>query len=208
MNELKKFGLDIDEIIARFMKTFFEFYNSEKRENVSWSNLQDYDLYKAGFFKNRKEEKEFVDGFFESTFFREMPLVEGAKKGLRILERNFEINFITSRPSYIRDKTLVFLNKHFPDLKFNLFFSGEVYSRYKKSKEHKTKGEIAEEAGISFMVEDNPIYAVDCTKRGIKVFMINYPWNRHAEEHKNLIKVSGWKEILEKLNYMKGVKLK
>ncbi len=54
--------------------------------------------------------------------------------------------------------------------------------------------------GIKIMIEDNPEYALDCAKNGIKTFLLDKPWNKNYSQHENLIKVKSWEEIVKSLN--------
>lgn len=65
--------------------------------------------------------------------------------------------------------------------------------------ENKSKSEICGELGISIFIEDNSSYALDCAKKGIKVLLLDKPWNKNYEKHPNIIKVNSWEEILERL---------
>lgn len=45
-----------------------------------------------------------------------------------------------------------------------------------------TKEEICLEKGIKLFVEDNPNYAIDLEKLGVKVFLLEKPWNASFKE--------------------------
>lgn len=47
------------------------------------------------------------------------------------------------------------------------------------------------------MIEDNLEYAMELANAGIKVYLLDRPWNQDYDPqiHKNIIKVKGWKDI-------------
>ena len=49
------------------------------------------------------------------------------------------------------------------------------------------------------MIEDNKDYACACAEKGIKVFLLEKPWNKIYEEHPNIIKINHLKEVLEQI---------
>jgi uncharacterized HAD superfamily protein len=62
---------------------------------------------------------------------------------------------------------------------------------------NKTKGEIASRLEALLVVEDNPEQAVEIAKKGIKVLLFDYPYNREVN-HRNIIRIySGWEEATE-----------
>jgi len=80
-------------------------------------------------------------------------------------------------------------------MNFELIFSSNPYIKTKG----KTKGEICKELGIDFMIEDSVEHSEICAKEGIKVFLLNKPWNKNCIDHENIIRVKSWNEILDKL---------
>lgn len=55
-----------------------------------------------------------VTKFFSSRHFLEMEPVPGAAKALDELAPLFKLAIVTSRQHFLRDDTLVFLERHFP----------------------------------------------------------------------------------------------
>lgn len=187
-----KIGIDIDEVIVEFFKEYIPLFNQKFNENISFEDLKSYQLWDISDV-SKEDSLNLTKEFQDSEFFENMELVEGAKEAIFNLSNNYNIYFITSRPDNIRDKTTVFLRRLFGNLKFSLHFSGEVWGNLI------SKSQICVKEGINLMVEDNSDYALDCAEKGIKVFLLEKPWNKRYKEHENIIKVKNWEEILEKL---------
>jgi len=190
-----KIGIDIDEVVAGFIEKFLNYSNKKNKTSFTLQDVTNYNLRKTRVHKHKSREEDLLEisEFQNSEDFNLIELIEGAKNGLEKLSRDYEIYFITSRPEEIKEKTKDFFYNNFPENGYKFIFSGDVYGG-------KTKSQICNELEISLMVEDNPFYALDCAKKGIKTFLLDKPWNKNYEKHENIIKVNNWKEILEKLN--------
>ncbi len=187
----KRIGVDIDDVIAGFMKSYLEFYNKKYNTQLNLQNIKNYHLWKTGIHKSKEESHKEISEFQNSLAFEEIDLIDGAKNGLNNLSEFYQIYFITSRPEELKDKTIAFFKKHFPNKEFNFIYSGDV------SGKNPSKSEICKNFEISIIIEDNPTYALDCASNGVKVFLLNKPWNEDCEMHENIIKVENWEELLE-----------
>ena len=187
---MKKIGIDIDEVVAEFMKSYLEFHNKKNNTSFCLDDLTDYHLWKCGVHNSKEESIRAIIEFQNSPFFDDITLIEGAKSGIEFLSQKYSVFFVTSRPSDLREKTERFFHNNFPKNGYHFIFSGEIYGG-------KTKSEICNEEKIKLMIDDNAEYALSCAKSGIKTFLFDKPWNKHYEKHNNLIKVKNWGELLE-----------
>src|SRR3972149_1712367 len=185
MEEKRKIGIDIDEVVAGFMEVFLEYTNNKKGTTFTMANLKSYHLWESGIHGSKEESIWEVGEFQNSSAFDFIQILEGAKEGIQKISKYFNIYFITSRPVELENKTIKFFNNHFPKNNFKFIFSGEIHGG-------KTKGEICNELGVSLFVEDNAEYALDCAKRGVKTFLLEKPWNENHTKHDNIIKVRNW----------------
>jgi len=53
------------------------------------------------------------------------------------------------------------------------------------------------------VIEDNQDYALSVAQKGIKVLLLNQPWNANFEAHENMKKVNNWEEILRFISNFK-----
>ena len=74
---------------------------------------------------------------------------------------------------------------------FKLIYSSNHYS----GMEGVTKAEICSNEGIDFMIEDSPEYASQIANEGIRVFLLNKPWNEGLD-HEKVIRADNWKEVI------------
>lgn len=186
-----KIGIDIDEVLTEFVRGYLEIYEKKYGKKARFEDIFSYNLWES--LNITKEEAIILgDELYESELFRNIETVEGAVNAINFLGEKNEIFFITSRPEKIRSKTEEFLKKHF-SFKYDLIYSGDFWGG------KKTKAEVCSELGVDFMVEDNEKYSKEIANKGIRVFMLDKPWNKSCEPRENLFRVNKWQEILERL---------
>lgn len=196
-----KIGLDMDEVLANFMEGFFKFYNSKFSKNISHLDMKNYHLFKI-LGGTHQEAVSLVDDFHDSEFFDSMTSVDGAKEALASL-KDHELVIITARPRKFSEKTIKFLRNNFPWRNFSVFYSSEVHGH----EGTKNKAEICNDLGIKIIVEDSADHSPLYANSGIKVILLDKPWNKNCEEHENIIRVKDWKGALEKIKEFEGKSL-
>lgn len=99
---------------------------------------------------------------------------------------------VTSRQHVIRDETLQWIDKHYPEIFSEVHFG----NHFAKSGQSKKKSEICKEIGADVLVDDNPKYAHECASSGMHVLLFNwerqYPWSTQPPEcvaHSHLLSV-------------------
>jgi len=188
-----KIGVDIDEICVEFAKGYLMKYNEKYGRISSFENLFSYNLWEP-LELTKQEAVDLADEFYESDYFQNIQILDGAKESLTELAKDNEITFITSRPIKLKGKTESFIKSNFPEFSFKLIFSNDFFSQGNLS-----KAEICLEEGISLLIEDNKDYSVSCADKGVKVILFDKPWNK-GFEYENITRVKGWKEALEVLS--------
>lgn len=188
----RKIGIDIDDVIVHLVKHFYDFYNQKFKKNLDVENHFEYN-FMGPFGVSEEEVISLIKEFYFTEYFDNLDLVEASVDSIHELSKSYEIFFITSRHLDVKDKTENLLQKLFPNIRYTLIFSGEFWQ------EAKSKVEICEDVGVSIMIEDNGIYALDCAKKGVQVFLLDKSWNQTYEKHNNILKVKNWNEIMEKL---------
>jgi uncharacterized HAD superfamily protein len=190
-----KIGIDLDEIVFEFVKPYLRFVEEKKGISKNFEEASSYDLWE--FLEIEKEEAYLlVNEFFLSERGGKLKLVDGSFEAINSLSERHKIFFITSRSETTLEKTLNQLNNFF--LNFDLYFSGENDGK------NKDKGELCKELGIGILIEDNGECSLKYAEEGIRVFLMDRPWNKNFE-HENILRVFGWKDILEKIKEIENV---
>jgi len=188
----RKIGIDLDDVVFEFTKSFVDFYNKKYKKQIKFENIKTYSFEKD--FDISLEE--FISLIKEMVFLgigRNLPLYDYAKETILRLAKDYDIIFLTSR--IVREGTLENLNELFSDIDFKLIYSSNPYAKING----KTKAEICKEEFIDFMIEDSKEYAKEIALQGTKVLLLDRPWNRDFEEHFNIIRINNWKEVLDKI---------
>lgn len=131
-----------------------------------------------------------VSEFFHSDEHQEILPIEGAVSALTILSRDYEPIGITAREKSAEHRTIELVRKHFNNLFSEFRFVGHL----------KSKGEVCEEIGASFMVDDALHNAISVSAYGIPVFLLDTPWNQGALP-RGVVRVKSWEELLLFLGY-------
>ncbi len=196
-------GIDLDECLAEFIWGFSNYHNDVYKTYFEKENFRSYNIWET-IGGSRKEAVKKVREYYETSYFREMPVVFGSFNSVNSLLGKNELFVITSRPSYMIDESKKWLGQHFPDKFSDIIFSDEWNDSYFNFfsilfKKKLNKSDICKKLDLDFMIEDNLDYAVDCAKKGIKTLLLDKPWNKNAKPPKNVLRVSDWNEILESI---------
>ncbi|GJL49685.1 MAG: hypothetical protein NPIRA01_09120 [Nitrospirales bacterium] len=121
---------------------------------------------------------------FHERSIPHLPLLPSAKVALRQLQDRYRIIIITARRPISRPQTLAWLQAH--QIPFEELYHTE------------DKAEVPED--ICLAVDDHPLHALAYCQLGIRVFLMDQPWNRGIS-HSLLTRVTGWDELLQVLDY-------
>lgn len=186
-----KIGLDMDEVIVEFVKSFLDYYNGLKKTDFKYSQWTSYNFWEI--FGGTKEEAiALVDRFHHSDNFDKMNLVEGCREGIEELARTNELCIITARPIKFREKTNFFMKQYFSDFPMKIFYSNDFHDQHNFG-----KSDICAQQGVDIFVEDNLNYALSCSQKGIRTILFDKPWNQYNEN--GLIRLKNWGEIVNKI---------
>lgn len=125
----------------------------------------------------------------------------GAQETLGELSSWCELMVVTSRQHVIQKATTEWICQHFPgvfsSIHFGNHFACEGISRKKSA--------ICKEIGADVLIDDNPLYAIDCASNGVDVVLYDwgnaYPWSKLPDgaSDRKIQVVSNWVEVKEAL---------
>lgn len=191
-----RIGVDLDDTLVNTIDNFVSFC-LEKGLSVSKENMSSYYCWHDKGLDESKREDLFCE-FNSHELSKNVVFFDLSKESLNSLKKDYNLVLITSRPSKIIDFTRKFIVDHFGEGFFeDIIHSGDA------NKEKKCKHEICLDLGIGILIDDRSYYASNCAQNGIKVLLLDKPWNKDCPEHENIIRVKDWNEILEKIGEMK-----
>lgn len=181
---MAQIGIDIDGVIAdtdtAFRKKMKEVFGRDfPRDEVKVFN------YENCFKFTGKEKDIFYNLFFDEELWKSIKLIKGARPILLKLKQKHSLILITGRPVEIKNITLKWLKtKKIPF--DNLYFM-----------QGRQKHEIAKLNGhkLSLFLEDHPDYAFRMVQSGVRVLLMDYPWNQSLSSHPQITRVKNWKQI-------------
>lgn len=192
---LKIIGVDLDEVLADFLASFLNYYNKNFGTNLVKEQFSTFTLNEI-----IGEELEVmnlrIEAFYNSETFLELRPTEGALDAIQELSKKYELIIITSRPKNVSKNTVAWLKKHFPKKFKNVHFA---YNPFILKSVKKTKSQIALESKIDLFIEDNIDLATEVASEGVKVYLLDAPWNQTKDLHPNITRVYSWKDILDKI---------
>lgn len=192
-----KIGIDLDEVLIDFLGKFIEFYNDKYNKQLRYEDFHSYAFWNV--IGGTKEDIiMLVDEFKSSKFFDEVSLIQDSKEIVKLLSNGNELFVITSRHSKYKERTIGFLDNNFGKIFSDVFFTTDFYDSCEKM----TKAGISEELGIDIFIEDNSVYAQEISDKGIRVLLMNKPWNKDFDAE-NVMRVNNWREIFLEINKMR-----
>lgn len=189
-------ALDADEILSAFIDRFLIFHNKNFGTRVKKEEVLSFELGQLLEITENEVENR-IEEFFKIGDARDIKLIDGAKDGVEaLLGMDHEIHVITARPLILKDETLRWLDEHFYNKFKGIHFA---FNPYVKESRQKTKAEICREINAEIMVEDHIVNAVECAKVGIKVLLMDTPWNQIKNLPDGLVRVKSWGDILREV---------
>ena len=189
-----RIGLDLDEVLSRFVLGLVEYYNSTYKTSLKLEDFHSYKFWEVwGGTKEDTIKK--VWNFRNTEYFKNLRPLEGSQQAVQLLSQNHELYVITSRPIEIYEETALWLQKNFPDKFARLEFTKNIWT--KLGGDMKTKSELCKDLSIDAIIEDTLEYAVECASEGIEVLLLNYPWNQSNSLPKNITRFDSWDDILK-----------
>lgn len=215
-----RIGLDLDDVILEHTKQLIAFNNAEYEEKLEWDNFHTFGLYNV-LPITEEEAKKRLARFYETSFYKDMPLVEGALRGIIELNNNgHECSIISNRPSNHDKITIELLDLYFPENSFrNRILLGTHSLPHTDNRFHENIGSnenrlpyvnkagICSGINIDIMIEDDYAQAINCALMGVMTLLFDAPWNRRAYNNSipatirnRLYKVFSWNDILLYVN--------
>lgn len=109
---MKRIAVDMDEVIADVLPKFLDLYEVEFGKRLNREDYWGTKVYKVpGAAKIRQK-------LFDPGFFADLPVIEGAQRGIRYLQEHYEVYTVTAASEFrnsLADKW-DWLEEHFPNI--------------------------------------------------------------------------------------------
>ena len=174
------FAVDIDNVVAQAeqeVQRIFHELTGRSWPAETYASAGGLDM--SNLAPNLIEE---IFDYFHERSIPTLPLVPGARRVLQQLQEDYRIVLITARRPTARPQTLAWLEEH-----------GIPFDELHHTKD---KTDVAE--GLVLAVDDHPEHVSDYLEQGVRVFLMDQPWNRTFSAS-GATRVSGWDELWRKL---------
>lgn len=180
-------GIDIDGTLT-VPDFWIDIMNKHFNKTIKYSEVKAYDWLEI-YDINLDE----FNGFYKKygpKMHYEAELRRGAKEVVTNWGKHYSINYITARQKWLEETTEKWLRKH--------SLPGDHYVIGSHN-----KLPLAKKLGCEIFIEDNISVATQLAKEGIKVFLIDCPYNRENLPS-NIKRVFNWDEIKKEVNNLAG----
>jgi uncharacterized HAD superfamily protein len=184
-------AVDIDDVLLPYGAGLLDYSNQKYKTKLEYNSVTSLDFSES----LEITAEDFLEHLFDYVKNHQIKLTpnQGSQKVLNYLKNNYRICIITFRSPPLYKTTHSWLDRHFPGV-FDevIMLGGKIFG------EHKSKAEICQEIGASWLIEDQLKVAVEAAQSGINVLLFgDYPWNKLDRPPKNMTRVKNWQEVLE-----------
>jgi uncharacterized HAD superfamily protein len=188
-----KIAVDLDEVLAEEIREFLKWYNLQY--GTEWTFDDAMDSHWPIFLGNTLEEAvDDIHRFFETESYQNLPVVAGAQEGIAELIKDHELYVVTGRQNVVQKITYDWLDRNFP----NSFKVVEFTNSYSKDGSPTlTKGEVCERLGCEVLIDDDTRHVESLMKHGVRLIVMNKPWNGYHRLPASVLRADNWGEIVE-----------
>jgi uncharacterized HAD superfamily protein len=176
-------GIDIDGVLADSDPSFRAHLQKIYQRPFLRKDVVYFDYQKC-FGLSLVQIEDFWQTFSAQGKWEKIKVIPGALSVLKHFNKK-DIILITARPDYLKKETLSWLKMNKIPYSRLLFMAGE-------SKHHDV---LAHKLKFDYFIEDRFEYSRDLADLGIKVLLLNYPWNKKFGEYPGITRVNSWKDI-------------
>lgn len=195
-------GIDIDDTIANTYDVLFNYAQNYTINDIG-KEIKDVNrniithMYCTNFHNwNKKEDKEFLDKYYEKTVLKVQPKMYAVENIKRLKESGDKIYLITAR--FLSDKfdveklTKDWLEKY-----------GIPYDKLILNSQNKVN--VAKENDIDIFVDDSIKNCTEMANVGIKTYMMDTIINKDFESE-DIERVYSWPHLYQKIEIIKKIK--
>jgi len=183
-------GIDFDDVIFNFNDALHDFHNAKYGTTVKRSDVVVFDIFKIWDCTPEEAAKKVFEFCFAPDH-DSAPAVVGSIETIAKLKKECDLHIITSRGERVRTKTIDWINRHLPGHFSSVNLTNQYYGDPDKVK---SKADVCRELGIGVMIEDSMSNAKLLGEKGIRVILLDCPWNQ-GELPVNVTRVKSWYEI-------------
>jgi len=208
-DDLNLIAVDKDDVLFDFVAGFIryirefhqDFYKRHMDGGVQFSkrNFHCYHLNEV-IDCSLNEVVRLVNGYYRSDSFDNIPLIEGAQKGIEeLVSQGFDLVSVTSSSTSVKDKTIRSFDKYFPGAFKDIYFAGGQPISDNGSR---SKGEICSDINAGILIDDAEHHTLSCLEYGIIPVLLKSPWNKGVN-NSGIFIGDNWNEVVEHIGRLR-----
>lgn len=193
-------AVDLDDVLGDSNTALLSWHNKKYGTTLEKKDCGAYDLSKI-WGGTRQETAEKLYAYVREGHVDSVAPIDGAWEVLQELKEEHELFVMTARPQDIAQQTRGWIDKHFPGIFSDIFFSDH---NVLETSLHK-KTELCRILGIDILIDDSLEFALDChaVVSDVLLFDQEYPWNTAHSLPENVTRVKTWREVKEFIHAMR-----
>jgi 5'(3')-deoxyribonucleotidase len=191
----EKIAIDIDDVLANSTDALRLFINQSRGVDLTEEHYrieaQYWGFYESVWSQHGIDPTNLLKEFHgrQVTDQSDIRPIPGAVKATEKLSKAYDLLPMTSRPPEMQEETENWLAAQFEPV----FADAPVFIGFGPDAK-RTKGQVCEELGIKYLVDDNIDHCKTALARGIGAVVFgDYGWNRKIPE--GLVRCASWKEV-------------
>ncbi|MEK6760665.1 MAG: hypothetical protein AABX93_01955 [Nanoarchaeota archaeon] len=183
-----KIAIDCDDVLVDFIGTFVRFHNENYGTNLTRDDFHTFSFSKIlgiGFDEGKRKSIEFMESL---DLWNAEPINHSREVLEKIKNSGNSLYLVTSRPELMGRITEEWLDRNFPNLFLEIYFSRSAYTNSLMP----NKANICKQIGAKVLVEDNPDHLINLNET--EALLYDAPWNKNHQQE-NVTRVHSWKDI-------------
>ncbi len=130
-----------------------------------------------------------------------LPIPEAVESITQLVKRGHELHLVTGRQDYMEPATRRLLSSYFPDM-FRTIEHTNYYAASGSVAKRRTKGEVCRVIGANVLIDDHIVHGNDVLDAGVADVVVfgDYPWNRHQQLSRGMVRCISWAETLDEID--------
>ncbi|MGM0441319.1 MAG: 5' nucleotidase, NT5C type [Elusimicrobiota bacterium] len=183
---MKNIGIDIDGVILDTVEVYLDYIEKVSGKRYQKPQITDY-LFENCLDITEEEMSMALGMMIEDNIWGEIPFYRQALESLKRIGTEKNLYIITSRPEVAREPTLKWIEKHGIPAHKVVFTDMETKLDYIERENIK----------LDCFVEDRFKFALEVSGAGVKVLLMDRPWNKKYELENGIVRVRDWEHIVD-----------
>ncbi|KAI0823079.1 hypothetical protein BC628DRAFT_1365302 [Trametes gibbosa] len=199
-------AVDMDDVLSETNQAVADWHNDNFGSKMTWTiSTVNYYYWMNPYWGSPTETVEKVEKIWETDYLDKAPPLPGAYDGvLHLKNLGFRLVVVTARQPRELDRSLTWLEGHFPALFDTVICTGQ--SQETLTDEHElvtklSKADVCRKIGAKFLIDDSAENALKCVTADPPVPVLlfgDYAWNQHAAHYDDVKKEVSFAEKFER----------